>query len=124
MPRVQAAIADMGMQSEVADAPTETAFGRELASRFQHARGFSRAWYVERLPGTELDPGWLFRLLPAGLAVALAWHAVPLPAAWIVGYLQRQLINMRATHLVDVSGGGSDSTRARALPTAPALQRL
>jgi len=123
MPRVQAAIADMGIQSEIADAPTETAFGRELASRFQHARGFSRTWYVERLPGTELDPGWLFRLLPAGLAVALAWHAVPLPAAWIVGYLQRQLINMRATHLVDASGGVSDPTLAGALPNAEDLQR-
>jgi len=123
MPRVQAAIADMGIQSEIADAPMETAFGRELASRFQHARGFSRAWYIERLPGTELDPGWLFRLLPAGLAVALAWHAVPLPAAWIVGYLQRQLINMRATHLVDASGGVSDPTLAGALPNAEDLQR-
>jgi Helicase HerA, central domain len=121
--RVQAALTEMGIQFHAAEAREDPAFGRELASRFQHVHGVSRAWYVERLPGTELDPGWLYRLLPAGLAVTLAWHAVPLPAAWIVGYLQRQLINMRATHLVDANGGISDPTLAGALPNAEDLQR-
>jgi KaiC/GvpD/RAD55 family RecA-like ATPase len=121
--RVQAALTEMGIQFHGSEPPPETAFGRELASRFQHARGFSRSWYVERLPGTDLDPAWIFRLLPPGLALSLTWHAVPLPAAWIVGYLQRQLINMRATHLVDADGGSSDPTLAGALPNAEDLQR-
>jgi KaiC/GvpD/RAD55 family RecA-like ATPase len=121
--RVQAALSDMGIQFTAAEPPADIVFGRELASRFQHSRGFSRAWYVERLPGTDLDPGWLFRLLPPGLAISLAWHAVPLPAAWIVSYLQRQLINMRATQLVDANSGSSDPSLVGALPNAEDLQR-
>jgi len=121
--RLQAALSEMGIRFDASEPAPETVFGRELTSRLQHARGFSRAWYVERLPGTDLDPAWLFRLLPPGLAVSLAWHAVPLPAAWIVGYLQRQLINMRASHLVDANGGSSDPTLVGALPNAEDLQR-
>ncbi|HET7418832.1 MAG TPA: DUF87 domain-containing protein [Candidatus Dormibacteraeota bacterium] len=98
-------------------------FGRETATCFLHVRGFSRTWYVERLPGTELEPGWLYRLLPAGLDLTLAWHAVPLPAAWIVPYLQRQLISMRATRMVTGDQGTSDPTLASALPNAEDLQR-
>jgi len=91
--RVQAALSEMGIGC-AASAPQDLAFGREAATRFLHLRGFSRTWCIERLPGTELEAGWLFRLLPHGLHVTLAWHATPLPAAWIVHYLQRQLINM------------------------------
>src|SRR5207244_10716901 len=61
--RVQAALTDMGIQITALEPPADIAFGRELTSCFQNSRGFSRAWYVERLPGTDLDPGWLFRLL-------------------------------------------------------------
>jgi type IV secretory pathway VirB4 component len=78
---------------------------------------------VARLPGTELEAGWLFRLVPPGLAITLAWHATPLPAAWIVNYLQRQLINMRAARLVDTDSGASDPMLAGALPNAEDLQR-
>src|SRR5207237_6704802 len=122
--RLKAELTEMGIRFQTAEEPSsETAFGREFATRFSDVRGFSRSWYVERLPGTELDPGWLFHLLPPGLAVSLAWHASPLPAAWIVGYLQRQLINMRATQMVDGNGGSSDPTLAGALPNAEDLQR-
>src|SRR5437868_5022662 len=71
----------------------------------------------------DLEPGWLFRLLPPGLAIRLSWHCAPLPAAWVVHYLQRQLINMRATHLIDSTAGSSDPTLAGALPNAEDLQR-
>jgi len=113
----------MGIQITALEPPADIAFGRELTSCFQNSRGFSRAWYVERLPGTDLDPGWLFRLLPPRLGVSLAWHAVPLPAAWIVSYLQRQLINMRATQLVGANGGIADPSLAGALPNTEDLQR-
>lgn len=98
-------------------------FGRETRDRLLHAAGFSRTWYVDRMPGTELEAGWLHRLLPAGLSLRLAFHVVPLPAAWIVGYLQRQLVNMRATRMLDSGGGALDPTLAGALPTAEDLQR-
>jgi KaiC/GvpD/RAD55 family RecA-like ATPase len=117
--RLVAALREMGIVSEETSEPGDSPFGRELPSHFQHVRGFSRTWFVERLPGTEIEPGWLFQLVPPGLSVRLAWHASPLPAAWIVHYLQRQLINMRASRLQDTG----DPTLAGALPTAEDLQR-
>ena len=121
--RIQAALTEMGISTKRAAPADNFAFGRELATRFQHVGGFSRSWYIDRLPGNEIDPGWLFRLCPPGLAVSLAWHAVPLPAAWIVHYLQRQLVSMRATRLLDGNAGISDPTLAGALPNAEDLQR-
>ena len=122
-PRVRTALNEIGISCRVAAPSGSMGFGRELASCFQHVGGFSRSWYVERLPGTDIEPGWLFQLLPAGLAISVAWHAVPLPAAWIVHYLQRQLVSMRATRLLDGNAGVSDPTLAGALPTAEDLQR-
>jgi len=121
--RIQAALTEIGISTNPVAPIANFAFGRELASRFQHVGGFSRSWYIERLPGTEIEPGWLFMLCPPGLAVSLAWHAVPLPAAWIVHYLQRQLVSMRATRLLDGNAGISDPTLAGALPNAEDLQR-
>ena len=120
--RVQASLDEMTI-SWRASLPDASTFGRQVATQFLHVRGFSRTWYVERLPGTELEPGWLFRLLPPGLDLKLSWHATPLPAAWIVHYLQRQLINMRANRMVEGDAGTSDPTLAAALPNAEDLQR-
>jgi type IV secretory pathway VirB4 component len=100
-----------------------SAFGRELSTRFLHVKGSSRTWYLDRLPGTDLEAGWLFRLLPPGLRLTLAWHATPLPAAWIVGYLQRQLVHMRANRALDAVAGTSDPALTGALPNAEDLQR-
>ena len=119
--RLRASLTEMGIESDTCYSSTDHAFGRELPSSFQHIGGFSRTWFVDRLPGTDIEPGWLYRLLPAGLAVRLSWHAVPLPAAWIVHYLQRQLINMRASRLAD--GGSHDPSLATALPNAEDLQK-
>jgi len=120
--RLHAALDEMGIAHH-SSPPDDAPFGTETATTFLHVRGFSRTWCIERLPGTELEPGWLFRLLPPGLDLTLAWHATPLPAAWIVHYLQRQLVNMRATRMVDADTGTSDPTLAAALPNAEDLQR-
>jgi Helicase HerA, central domain len=116
--RVTSILTEMGVEWSAHDAPDHI-FGSQLAHRFQHRFGCSRSWYVDRMPGTDVAPGWLFRLLPAGLALTLAWHATPLPAAWIVNYLQRQLVNMRATRMLD----NNDPALAGALPNAEDLQR-
>ena len=120
--RLHAVLTEMGIDV-TASGPMDPAFGKELPTRFLHVRGFSRTWCIDRLPGAELEPGWLFRLLPPGLDVALSWHATPLPAAWIVHYLQRQLINMRATRMVEMEAGAADPTLATALPNTEDLQR-
>ncbi|HEY1420581.1 MAG TPA: DUF87 domain-containing protein [Candidatus Dormibacteraeota bacterium] len=121
--RVEDALREMGINSWTRAPVRGTVFGRELPDRLLHSRGFSRAWYAERLPGIELDAGWLYRLLPPGLNLSLSWHATPLPAAWIVHYLERQLIGMRASRLLEQDIGTSDPLLAGALPNAEDLQR-
>ena len=121
--RIEAALREMGVRLDTREEVREPAFGKERPGQFLHARGFSRTWYVERPPGTELEAGWLFRLLPPGLRLSLSWHATPLPVAWIVDYLQRQLVNMRATRLQELNAGMTDPTLAGALPNAEDLQR-
>ena len=121
--RLEPALEEMGVEFAVTAPPSETCFGEERVSLFGHSGGFSRTWYIDRLPGTELEPGWLFRLLPQGLKLRLSWHATPLPVAWIVDYLQRQLVNMRASRLVERDAGAADPLLAGALPNAEDLQR-
>jgi hypothetical protein len=120
--RLASVLGEMGITCTVTSPPAPV-YGSERATWFQHPHGFSRTWYVERLPGTEIEPGWLSRLLPPSLKLTLAWHATPLASEWIVNYLQRQLINMRATRLLDANAGTSDPALAGALPNAEDLQR-
>jgi hypothetical protein len=121
--RLEPALQEIGVEFEVTTPADETCFGQERVSLFRHSGGYSRTWYVDRLPGTELEPGWLFRLLPQSLKLRLSWHATPLPVAWIVDYLQRQLVNMRASRLVERDAGEADPLLAGALPNAEDLQR-
>jgi Helicase HerA, central domain len=122
--RLEPALHELGVRFEVTAAPASVHFGQELANQYRHAGGFSRSWYVERLPGTELEAGWILRLLPQQLNLRLSWHATPLPVAWIVDYLQRQLVNMRASRLVEhEAGGAADPLLGGALPNAEDLQR-
>jgi hypothetical protein len=121
--RLEPALKELGVPFEIASSGTEPCFGKELVDCFLHSTGYSRTWYIDRLPGSELDAGWLYRLLPPGLRLRLAWHATPLPAAWVVDYLQRQLTNMRATRLVQHETGSTDPILAGALPNAEDLQR-
>jgi hypothetical protein len=121
--RLEPALHEIGVPFERLPPVKHVGVGNELAHRYLHSAGHSRTWYVERLPGTELDPGWLYRLLAPGLRLRLSWHATPLPIAWIVDYLQRQLVNMRATHLIEHDAGSADPILAGAVPNAEDLQR-
>ena len=121
--RIEPALHEVGVQFETAPCTPQVCFGKEFANRYEHAGGHSRTWYVERLPGSDLEAAWLFRLLPQGLRIRLSWHAAPLPVAWIVEYLQHQLVNMRASRLVENDTGSADPNLASALPNAEDLQR-
>jgi hypothetical protein len=121
--RLELALREIDVAFEVSVPSIENCLAKELANRVQHPGGHSRSWYVERLPGTDLEAGWLFRLIPPGLNVRLSWHVTPLPVAWIVEYLQRQLVNMRATRLLNHDAGSPDPLLAGALPNAEDLQR-
>jgi Helicase HerA, central domain len=121
--RLEAALREMGISSATSDGTGEPIFGTEQASHFLHAEGWSRTWHVDRLPGGEIEAGWLHRLIPRGLNVNLSWHATPLPVAWIVEYLQRQLVGMKASRIQEQSAGMADPALAGALPAAEDLQR-
>jgi hypothetical protein len=103
-------------------APSELALGVELPKALHDGCGWHRTWFVDRYPGGELEPGWILPLIPADLPVALSWHAERLPPAWVVDYLQRQLVNMRATQLERAAEAG-DPLLTRALPAAEVLQQ-
>lgn len=121
--RMEPALHEMGLSFTTTPLSEQALFGRELSNEWWHRGGCTRTWYIHRLPGTELEPGWLFRLLPAGLAISLSWHAAPLPMGWIVSYLQRQLVSMRASRMQELDAGTQDPTLAGALPNTEDLQR-
>ena len=122
-PRLASVLSEMGISHTLSAAPENAIFGAEQANQLLHSEGWSRSWYVERLPGNELEAGWLNRLLPRGLRLCLSWHATPLPGAWIIEYLQRQLVGMRTTRLQEQGAGTFDPALAGALPNAEDLQR-
>jgi hypothetical protein len=97
-------------------------FGVETATALHDRLGWHRTWCLERFPGGELAPGWLLRLAPPGLHLSLSWHAERLPTAWVVEYLQRQLVHMRASQL-HKAGGVGDPKVEGAAPTVEALQQ-
>src|SRR5438552_12037569 len=78
--RLESALRDIGVRTSQA-AGADELHGLEQPDHLQHQRGWSRTWYVERLPGTEPEAGWMHRLIPSGLRVQLACHAGPLPTA-------------------------------------------
>ena len=123
VPRLESALREMGITFHTSAAAGQPAFGSERSKHFLHSRGWSRTWYLQRLPGSDLEVGWLLGLIPPGLEVTLSWHASPLPVAWIVEYLQRQLINMRTARMQELAAGTSDPSLAGALPNAEDLQR-
>jgi hypothetical protein len=100
----------------------ELALGVELPKALHDGCGWHRTWFVDRYPGGELEPGWLLPLLPDGLRVTLSWHAERLPPAWVVDYLQRQLVNMRAA-LLERAVEAGDPLLTSALPAAEVLQQ-
>ncbi|HEY7199432.1 MAG TPA: DUF87 domain-containing protein [Candidatus Dormibacteraeota bacterium] len=102
--------------------PGGSLFGSESPTALRDREGWHRTWWLDRFPGTELSPGWLLRLVPPGLRVSLSWHAERLPAAWVVEYLQRQLVHMRASQL-HTAGGVGDPQVDGAAPAAEALQQ-
>jgi hypothetical protein len=101
--------------------PPGLAVGVELPGAMRDGQGWHRTWFVERFPGVDLEPGWLRRLTPPGLELTLSWHAQRLSTAWVVHYLQRQLINMRAS--MQHAKGAADPEVAGAAPSAQALQQ-
>lgn len=119
---LRAALRELGVEvlAESRD-PPEPPLGDEFARAFRDPSGWHRTWYLERFPGVDLEAGWLLQLVPAGCRVEIAWHAVPLPTAWMVEYLQRQLAAMRATRAM--GGGAADPALEGALPAAESLQQ-
>jgi hypothetical protein len=97
-------------------------FGRETADAVIDCQGWHRTWWLERFPGSELMPGWLLRLVPPGLRVSLCWHAERLPTAWVIEYLQRQLVHLRAAQMHRLGGVGDPEVDGAA-PAAEALQQ-
>ena len=102
--------------------PPGALFGTERPTALHDGQGWHRTWWLDRFPGGELSPGWLLRLVPPGLHVSLSWHAERLPTAWVVEYLQRQLVHMRASQL-HRAGGIADPQVEGAAPAAEALQQ-
>jgi len=83
-PRILSALREIGVGIRGEEMPAPCVYGTQRPDSLLYEHGFSRTWYIDRWPGLELEPGWIFNLLPPGLHLRLAWHATPLPTAWIV----------------------------------------
>src|SRR5260370_14105724 len=121
--RLEGALREMGISFTTATPLSRPTFGLERPHELSFHEGWSRSWYLERMPGTELAAGWPFRLSPPGLKTPPSWPADPLPVAWIVDYLQRQLTNMRVSRMQELSAGTNDPMLAGALPNTEDIQR-
>ena len=102
--------------------PAGLLLGVETPGAVEDCLGWHRSWWLDRFPGGDLCAGWLLRLVPAGIRVSLGWHAERLPTAWVVDYLQRQLVHLKASQLHRADGVGDPQVDGAA-PTAEALQR-
>ncbi|MDQ6774403.1 MAG: DUF87 domain-containing protein [Candidatus Dormibacteraeota bacterium] len=119
------ALAGLGVPSveiEAWSGAPDEGFGQELPSALQCGGWWHRTFFVDRFPGSELEPGWLLRLVPGGVRLSISWHAERLPNAWVVGHLQRQIVNMRATRLGGGVAGGDPHLHG-ALPATETLQQ-
>jgi hypothetical protein len=81
--RLEPALREIGISFTTSATPKDAIFGSEQAGLFVHSGGCSRTWYVERLPGAELEAGWLHRLMPRGLKLSLSCTRLrcPLPGS-------------------------------------------
>lgn len=113
---------DIGLQTSEVTAH-ETDFGDEYLTFCRDLGGWHASWYLDGFPGEELEPGWLLRLVPSETALTIAWHAEPMPTAWVIEYLRRQIAHMRASNLAARSRGMPDLETSRAMPAAEDLQR-
>lgn len=121
---IAARLGEMGLSVALVKRPDGVGLLGDQAPRsFRDAAGHHRTWYLERFPGGELEPGWLLRLLPAGVTADLTWHADPMPTGWAVDYLRRQLAQLRAAQLDGDRRGLPDVELNAAVPAAADLQR-
>src|SRR5258708_12769501 len=77
--RLEPALQELGVWFETTAPTGQVCFGQEFVNHHRPAGGFSRTWYVERLPGIDLAAGCIFRLLPPQLPPPLPSHPPPLP---------------------------------------------
>ena len=104
--------------------PSGALVGVETPDAVEDGTGRHRTWYVQRFPGGELGAGWLLRLIPPGQRVTLSWHAERLPTDWVTGYLQRQLVRMRASQLHRADGVGDVQVDGAVVAAADFQRRL
>jgi KaiC/GvpD/RAD55 family RecA-like ATPase len=123
-PSLKSALVGLGLTVTEGQLPDAShTFGERPARSFRDRFGWHRTWYIDNFPGGKLEPGWLLRLIPSGLAVDLAWHAEPVGSGWATDYLQRQLAHLRASQLDGERRGIPDVRIGAAVPAAVDLQR-
>src|SRR5207248_801830 len=71
------ALADVGAACWAHAAPEAGWPETELVHQLRSGGRLHRTWYVQRFPGLELEPGWLYRLAAEGAEVTIAVHLLP-----------------------------------------------